>query len=508
MKQRFTGLGLFIALTSCGLIAFAETSRTEIIGKGTEWESKVHVRDSGIPGPTVMMIGGIHGNEPAGAQAAEQIRHWPLAKGKFIAIPRANVAALGKRIRYIPEAPENQRDLNRNFPGEQLDDGTRGKLAAALWMQVLKHKPDWLFDLHEGYQFHGSHQPKPGREKSVGSSIIYDRGELDPLVNRMLAAANKTVTNPKRKFVSIGRGPKRTGLVSAAIRFLNIKGMILETTYQYQRLPIRTRQHRAMMNVALQHVGLIDRDCVDVMAPTDPQGQLYIGLYDGTGSSARGVSNVVNSLTMQPGFTVSQLGPKDIRGEILSQFQAVIFSGGSGSKQAATIGKESAKAVRSYVKSGGGYLGICAGAFLCSAHYSWSLGLVDTHVFTGAREIEGVGRKQMWYRGKGTDQKMQLTEAGKKLFADIPEHVDVRYQNGPIVSPKNLPGLPNYKVLAYFRSEKVLYPPQKGTMINTPAIVEGEFGDGRVVSISPHPEATRGLESIIATAVRAIARKR
>ena len=322
----------------------------------------------------------------------------------------------------------------------------------------------------------------------------------------MLAAANAAVTDPERKFVPIGRGPKRTGLVSAAIRFLNIKGMILETTHQFQRLPIRTRQHRAMMNIALNHVGLIARDCSNVMAPKKPGNQLYIGLYDGTGSSERGVSNVVRSLLAEPGFTVSQLGPDDIRSEVISQFQAVVFSGGSGSKQAGTIGKEAATAVRDYVKGGGGYLGICAGAYLCSAHYGWSLDLVDTHVFTGYREIEGKGRKSMWYRGKGTNQKMQLTEAGRKLFTSIPEHVEVRYQNGPIVSPKNLPHLPDYKVLAHFRSEKVLYPPQKGTMINTPAIVEGRFGNGRVISISPHPEATKGLEPMIPMAVKAIAR--
>ncbi|RMF09115.1 MAG: hypothetical protein D6763_08430, partial [Alphaproteobacteria bacterium] len=121
--------------------------------------------------------------------------------------------------------------------------------------------------------------------------------------------------------------------------------------------------------------------------------------------------------------------------------------------------------------------------------------------------IPGKGRKQMWYRGKATNQKMQLTEAGRKVFPGIPESVEVRYQNGPIVSPKNRPELPDYEVLAWFRSEKVLYPPQQGTMVNTPAVVRGRFGKGSVISISPHPEATPGLEPMIPSAVRAIARR-
>lgn len=506
MKKR---IALLFVLSLCGLVAAGETQRSEFIGQGTDWKTPVYFRDTGVPGPTVMIVGGVHGNEPAGARAADQIRHWPLAKGRLIAVPRANINGLGRNTRYLPGAPKERRDLNRNFPGDRLEDGTRGKLAAALWMLILEHQPDWLFDLHEGYEFNISHQPKQGRDKSVGSSIIYFKGpEMDPLVRRMQAAANATVTDPDRKFTLIGRGPKRTGMVNAAIRHLKIKGMILETTYQHQRIAVRTRQHRAMMSVALRELGMIDGDCTDVMTPEIRKDHLFVGIYDGSGSSERGISNVVHSLESRPGLSAARLDPRDIRSEVIDQFDAVIFSGGSGSKQAATIGKPAAKAVRAYVKDGGGYLGICAGAFLCSAHYDWSLDLVDTHVFTGSREIEGVGRKQMWYRGKTSKQSMQLTDAGRELFTDIPEQVEVSYHNGPIVSPKNHPNLPAYQVLAHFRSEQVRYPPQKGTMIHSPAIVEGRFGRGRVIAISPHPEATKGLESMIEHAVRAVARER
>ena len=162
--------------------------------------------------------------------------------------------------------------------------------------------------------------------------------------------------------------------------------------------------------------------------------------------------------------------------------------------------------MRQFVREGGGYIGVCAGAFLCSAHYPCSLNLIDTHVLTGKRPVEGRGLKSMWYRGKFSSQKMQFTEAGQQIFPGISENVVVRYQNGPIVSPNNSPDLKPYTVLAWFRSEKVLYPPQKGTMIHTPAIIRGEFGRGRVISISPHPEATPGLATMLAMAVRAVTR--
>jgi hypothetical protein len=42
-------------------------------------------------------------------------------------------------------------------------------------------------------------------------------------------------------------------------------------------------------------------------------------------------------------------------------------------------------------------------------------------------------------------------------------------------------------------------------MINTPAIVSGSFGKGRVISVSPHPEATESLHSIIENSIRWVA---
>lgn len=511
---QFRGLPWFaaglLALVGIPASSFASSVQTGLLGEGQPWATPYYVVDSDVEGPTVVITGGIHGNEPSGARSGEQIRHWPIQRGRLVVVPRVNTAALNLNQRRIPGAPADLSDLNRNFPGSG-DDQPRGEIAIALWNLVVAQKPDWVFDLHEGYQFNISHQPKPGKDKSVGSSIIFDsKQDVGPLVERMLAAANGTVTDPDRRFVLLDRGPKKTTLASAAIHALGAKAMTVETTYQYQRLPVRTRQHRAMMNVALNQLGMITADCVDVFTPAADKrcGHIFVALYDDEGGSDRGVDNLTRVFDTAPDITVAHLGVADIRPEVLSQFDAVVFGGGSGSKEAATIGKDGAAAVRSFVRNGGGYIGVCAGAYLCSAHYSWSLNLIDTHVFTGKREIEGLGLRSMWYRGKFSSQKMQLTDEGRNLFTDIAENVDVRYQNGPIVSPKSFPGLKPYEVLAWFRSEIVRYPPQKGTMINTPAIVRGDFGNGQVISISPHPEATTGLESMLATAVRAVARRR
>ena len=68
-----------ILLTCClfANVVVAQRHETRILGEGEPWQTPCHIKDSGVDGPTVLITGGIHGNEPAGARAAEQIRHWP-----------------------------------------------------------------------------------------------------------------------------------------------------------------------------------------------------------------------------------------------------------------------------------------------------------------------------------------------------------------------------------------------------------------------------------------------
>jgi glutamine amidotransferase-like uncharacterized protein len=494
---------LVLAWVAPGL---AEVSKTEgKIATGTEWETEYHVIDSGVDGPTVLIVGGMHGNEPAGWRAAEQIRHWPIVKGKLVVVPRANVKGLAANTRFVPDQPKGAGDLNRNFPKVEEDVQPRGELAMALWKFAGRVEPDWVIDLHEGFEFNLSHNPPDGKKKSVGSSVIYRGGnEMDPLAERIVDAANATVTEADKRFSLLRRGPVDTGLARACINVLGAEALILETTYKEQPLSLRTRQHRAMANVLLNHIGVVDRDCRDVLAAPKKDGHLLVGGFDGPGTGGS-KSNLFGIVDGTQEMTLHYIGGAEMRPEVLEQFDVLVFPGGSGSKQAKAIGEKGRAAVGDFVAAGGGYLGVCAGAYLCSSHYDWSLNLIDSSVFTGSREIPGKGKKQMWYRGGSADIDMEITAVGRSIFGGIDNRVVVRYHNGPIISPKQQPDLEDYRVLAWFRSETGLWEPQKGTMIDTPAIVSGGFGDGRVISVSPHPESTEALYPIIEGSLRWVA---
>ena len=371
---------------------------------------------------------------------------------------------------------------------------------------VEAQEPDWLLDLHEGYEFNVSHKPPEGKKKSVGSTIIYFEGETrDPVVERALEAVNSRIKDPWKRFRPLTRGPVSGSLARASATALGAEAMILETTYKDQPISLRTCQHRAMMNVLLNHIGLIDQNCSSQLTPGRGVQQLLVGFFDGPGTGPSGKDNIPRIADEAEKIDFHFLGAAEVRPEVLSQFDLLIFPGGSGSKQAAALGEEGREHVRKFIRDGGGYVGVCAGAYLCSAHYSWSLDLIDSSVFTGSREIPGVGKKQMWFRGNGARIDIELTEAGSKIFDEVPLEFDIHFQNGPIISPKNVPEIEDYQILAWFRGEQVRWEPQRGTMVDTPAIVSGRFGEGRVISISPHPEKDEALESIIVASIRWVA---
>ncbi|QDT34504.1 BPL-N domain-containing protein [Thalassoglobus polymorphus] len=483
-----------------GLISSTQASDqpTGHLGKGTIWETPWYTIDSGKEGPTVIVTGGIHGNEPAGATAAEQIRHWDIDAGKLIVVPKVNRLGLTAETRWFPPERNNRplRDLNRNFPTKE-NPAPRTPLATDVWKLVESTKPDYVVDLHEGFDFHIANS------KSVGSSIIFAKSnERTELANAMHKAVNKTVTDKDRKIVLLSKsGAVNGSLVRACQDRLNASGFILETTFKDQPLSLRTRQHRVMVSTLFQKIGLIDQDQSHRVAPSKDASVIQIGMYDSAGATGNGIKNFNKLFNSNNQFNMTQIGPADMIPEVLNQFDVLLFPGGSGSKQGKAIGEKGRDEIRKFGEEGGGVVGVCAGAYLCSSHYTWSLNMINSAVFNETIEIPGVGRKSMWYRGKSSQVEMEFDQSAEPIF-NRSDLAKVRYHNGPIVSKGKNTSLPDFTALAWFRSEVAKYEPQKGTMIDTPAIITAPYGKGRVLCISPHPESTPGLEPAILDAIK------
>ncbi len=216
---------------------------------------------------------------------------------------------------------------------------------------------------------------------------------------------------------------------------------------------------------------------------------------------------LIHILGFIPSCTWEILNPEDVRSRSnsLSRFDVLIFPGGRAHKQADALGEEGRRAVKDFIRSGGGYMGICAGAFLASAQYDWSLGFVNTRTLHGDREMPGIGIRSMADRGPGSVQ-IELTPEGRSLFGGRSGPLDISFSGGPIFPGPMRDDLPRCIPLAHYSTELANSTPQRGTMIGTPAIFATTFGLGRVISISPHPETTKGADFLVRRAVLATAR--
>lgn len=478
----------------------AEFSSTNVILPGTRFATECFQRDTGIPGPTVFICGGVHGNEPAGAISAEVIRQWPLLKGKLVVVPRANVPGLIANKRLIPNLDTNLNNLNRNYPRAGKEEGPRGELATEIWKLAIAAHPDWLLDLHEGFDFHQVN------DKSVGSSVInFPIPKGVEAADKMLAAVNAEITDEKLKFVRRDM-PIDGSLARAGGEHLHIPSMTLETTSK-QPMEKRVRQHELLVHALLQHLGMMSDD-IPARAPisdkyefsplpeksatvtTEPDNaRLRVALYKGPGTGGAGPPSLMKRLNRPPESSITEVSPEQIRDGVLTNFHVVIFGGGSGSKEAEAIGEIGRSNVVQFVANGGGYIGICAGAYLCTAGYPWSLKMVN---------VKTVSPK--WQRGRAT-LTLETTPRGREILGTTATNLEVLYHNGPVVKAAEMEGLPAFEPLAYYRSEVASNNTPVGVMVNSPAMLAGEFQKGRVVFVSPHPEQTKGLEDLVPNAI-------
>jgi len=220
-------------------------------------------------------------------------------------------------------------------------------------------------------------------------------------------------------------------------------------------------------------------------------GTIRVAIYDHSDGSAKGPKALRRILTAEQGFECIKVTPEDIQNQGLKDCHVLIMPGGSGSLQAKKLGETGRKNIQQFVTNGGGYVGICAGSYLASSDYEWSLHLLNAKVFDRAH----------WARGTG-DVTMKMTDEGKLLLFEDSNELKVYYGQGPLLVPDTKPDLPAYEPLAEYSSEIAKKGAPTGVMIGTTAIARAPYGKGRVICYSPHPEVSGGPNHLISMGVR------
>ncbi|MCL2122935.1 MAG: M14/M99 family metallopeptidase, partial [Desulfovibrionaceae bacterium] len=239
-----------------------------IFGKGTPQELEVYKIYGRTDGPTVMLLGGIHGNEPGAYLSADLYADVKLKRGNLIIVPRANFHSIIKNQRG------NGSDMNRKFAGTLPNDPEKSIVDI---LKSLMAESDVLITLHDGSGFFRpewmSLALNPHR---YGQSIIADaaahtvsaNGKTLPLqqyAQYVLQKVNKEISDPRHafRFLNMRTASEnslykehRKSATYYALMELGIPAFCIETSHDLPDLTSKVYQHNLVINAFLNLFGV------------------------------------------------------------------------------------------------------------------------------------------------------------------------------------------------------------------------------------------------------------
>ena len=222
--------------------------------------------------------------------------------------------------------------------------------------------------------------------------------------------------------------------------------------------------------------------------------KIQVAVFDGHGGAQTCIWETVAAVKLDTDMSVRTITTADIANNVLDSLDAIIIPGGGGSRQFLNLSALNQQRIKDFVASGGGIVGICAGAYLLSNTPDYACMQLN-----GAQAID----IEHDNRGHGIS-KFTLTDEGKKIFPEIAKRdtLFVMYYEGPVFIKKENDTI-SYETLAIMESdvhEEGNAP--KNMTNNKPFFFFFSYGKGRIFSSIAHPEATPGMMWMIPRMVR------
>ena len=163
---------------------------------GTPWQTPLLIARAEAIGPTVMVLGGVHGDEPGAWMAADDIARWEPRAGTLLVVPRANVLAVTAGQRTLPALG----DLNRLYPGT-TSTLPMSRMAAAIVAVAREFNAGVLYDMHESWEFFVD-RPRNGNA-FLGQTVSSGVGpETDTLARSLAARVNPRIKNVRDRMIA------------------------------------------------------------------------------------------------------------------------------------------------------------------------------------------------------------------------------------------------------------------------------------------------------------------
>ncbi|MCA1961383.1 MAG: M14/M99 family metallopeptidase [Desulfomonile sp.] len=248
--------------------AYAETVH-QVYLKGTDSQLDVYFIKGRLPGPTLMIVGGIQGDEPGGYLAADLYADIALKRGNMIVVPRANFSSI------VSDARGLQGDMNRKFAGRVADPDRDAKVVEIL--KDLMKQSDFFLNLHDGSGYYHPVWESPLRNPMrYGQSIIADaeshtRGDgkvidLGNAARRVIERVNAQIEDVGHLFrfnnhdtlaENTRHKEQRLSATFYALTQIGIPAFGIETSKDIPDYRVRVRYQTMVVNAFLEEFGIV-----------------------------------------------------------------------------------------------------------------------------------------------------------------------------------------------------------------------------------------------------------
>jgi len=236
----------------------------------TPYELNIYKIYGKEPGKTLMLIGGIQGNEPGGFLSADLYADMSLLKGNLIVVPRANFYS----ILLNQRGPHG--DMNRKFANRPEKMGMDDRIVSIL--KELIAESDYLLNLHDGSgYYHPKYISRWRNPRLFGQCIIADCEEykisgqdkvlnLGDMARKVVEEINREITNDLHKFHfnntrtnepdSIHREQLKSATYYALTKH-HIPAFGIETSKFLPSIDLKVRHHNLVINAFMKLFGII-----------------------------------------------------------------------------------------------------------------------------------------------------------------------------------------------------------------------------------------------------------
>ena len=198
--------------------------------------------------------------------------------------------------------------------------------------------------------------------------------------------------------------------------------------------------------------------------------KIKIAVYDDVGTWKDGLFYLEKFLKSR-NITYTTINSENVLKGKIGKYDIFIMPGGWAYSYYVKLEKKGNDIIKKYIKNGGNFIGICAGAFYAAKTiiwenntYSYGLGLLDIYAIGPKKECPWPGFSYI---------NIKMNRKGIK--ADLNSSYNVLYYGGPEFYLKDS----NIKIIARYEDD------------NMPAIIYGKYGKGKVILTGVHLEINR-----------------